>query len=69
MKPGAGRLQMDLPLAQAGPNVNADAEPAKQMRHLRLVSSPAALPTSFAVGAAVLCLQHARVMRGNLLCY
>jgi hypothetical protein len=54
MKPAAGRLQMDLPLAQAGPNVDPSAQPSMQMKALRLVSSPAALPTSFAVGAAPL---------------
>lgn len=52
IKPGAGRLQLDLPLAQAGPNVDANAAPSMQMQQLRLVSSPIALPTSFAVGAA-----------------
>ena len=56
MKPAAGRLQMDLPLAQAGPNVDPNAQPSMQMKLLRLVSSPAALPTSFAVGgASVMC--------------
>lgn len=51
MKPGAGRLQLDVPLPPMGPNVNADEVPMKQRKHLRLMSSPAELPTSFAVGA------------------
>ncbi len=51
MKPGAGRLQLDVPLPPMGPNVNADEVPMKQRKHLRLISSPAELPTSFAVGA------------------
>ena len=53
MKPAAGRLQMDLPLAQAGPNVDPNAQPSMKMQALRLVSTPAALPTSFAVGAVL----------------
>ncbi len=48
---------MDLPLAQAGPNVDPNAQPSMQMKLLRLVSSPAALPTSFAVGGASISLK------------
>ncbi len=42
---------MDVPLPQSGPNVNPDAEQSMKLQNLRLVSSPAALPTSFAIGA------------------
>ena len=50
MKPMAGRLQVDIPLPTAGANVNADAMPTMKINRLRLTSSPAELPTNFAIG-------------------
>lgn len=66
MKPGAGRLQMDIPLRPGGPNVNPEAEQSMQLKHLRLVSQPAALPTSFAIGVCHKCLRATNLSEARL---
>ena len=56
LKPAANRLQIDIPLDIKGQNVNQDALPAMRLKQLSLLSAPADLATSFAIGACSVAL-------------